>query len=492
MLRTLRTPAALALFLVLAPGTLAQVTEILTPAGDGAGNLLEFPNASALDPAGNAYISGGGSHNVFRVSPAGVVEEILDPSGNGAGSVANPIAIELDGLGGAYVSSFLTDRVFHIDSAGTTTVVMDATGDGVNGLDGPYGLALDSAGNLYVCGGESNNVFMRTPAGVITQVLDSTGDGTSGLLYPVDVAVDPAGDLLVSGFMSNNVFRVTPSGAVTEIIDLGGAGGGQSLLRAGDLAIDSAGNVFVASFNTDLVFRITPSGDISVVLDVTGDGQGNTMVCPYSIDVDDDDDLYVAGFHSSNVFRVTPGGEITEVMDPSGDGTAALTLPLGLSAQGSGEFIVCGRDSDNVFHHQGDVAIGTNYCGPANSNSTGLPAALSAIGSESVVADNVRLVATDMPANQFGYFLTSQTQGFVTPPGSNGNLCLSGNIGRYVHDVMNSGAGGTFELQIEVNQMPVNPQVAIQPGETWNFQGWFRDSAVGSSNFTDGLSVTFH
>ena len=31
--------------------------------------------------------------------------------------------------------------------------------------------------------------------------------------------------------------------------------------------------------------------------------------------------------------------------------------------------------------------------------------------------------------------------------------------------------------------------VAIQPGETWNFQAWYRDS--GSNNFTDGLSIGF-
>jgi hypothetical protein len=30
-------------------------------------------------------------------------------------------------------------------------------------------------------------------------------------------------------------------------------------------------------------------------------------------------------------------------------------------------------------------------------------------------------------------------------------------------------------------------------GDTWHFQAWFRDTAAaaGSSNFTNGLSVTF-
>ena len=31
--------------------------------------------------------------------------------------------------------------------------------------------------------------------------------------------------------------------------------------------------------------------------------------------------------------------------------------------------------------------------------------------------------------------------------------------------------------------------VAVQPGETWNFQAWYRDS--GQTNFTDGLEILF-
>jgi hypothetical protein len=34
--------------------------------------------------------------------------------------------------------------------------------------------------------------------------------------------------------------------------------------------------------------------------------------------------------------------------------------------------------------------------------------------------------------------------------------------------------------------------VAILPGETWNFQAWYRDLNPGTtSNFTDGISITF-
>ena len=37
---------------------------------------------------------------------------------------------------------------------------------------------------------------------------------------------------------------------------------------------------------------------------------------------------------------------------------------------------------------------------------------------------------------------------------------------------------------------PERPPVAVQPGETWNFQCWYRDLG-NSNNFTDAVSVTF-
>ena len=68
--------------------------------------------------------------------------------------------------------------------------------------------------------------------------------------------------------------------------------------------------------------------------------------------------------------------------------------------------------------------LGTSYCGPAVANSTGSPATISADGSALVTDDDVTLIADDLPMNSFGFFLTSQTQGFVANPGgSSGNLC---------------------------------------------------------------------
>ncbi len=139
--------------------------------------------------------------------------------------------------------------------------------------------------------------------------------------------------------------------------------------------------------------------------------------------------------------------------------------------------------------------IGTNYCGPALPNSTGQSGVIEATGSVDVSLNDLTLTASNLPAGQFGYFLASETQGMFAPPGrSAGNLCLAGgqSLGRYVQDVQNSGPGGAFALAIDLTAIPIARDpftVALQPGDTWYFQAWFRDG--GTSNFTDGVAVIF-
>ncbi|HIF40456.1 MAG TPA: hypothetical protein EYQ74_05090 [Planctomycetes bacterium] len=138
--------------------------------------------------------------------------------------------------------------------------------------------------------------------------------------------------------------------------------------------------------------------------------------------------------------------------------------------------------------------IGTNYCGPANLNSTGASAAISAWGQTIAAANDVRLDVGSLPLNQFGMFVTSQTKGFIpNPGGSQGNLCLGGAIGRYSKSLVNSGSAGQFSLQLDLTQTPTPAgPVVIQAGETWHFQTWYRDkNPTNTSNFTDGISITF-
>ncbi|MEZ6018408.1 MAG: hypothetical protein R3F49_25155 [Planctomycetota bacterium] len=140
--------------------------------------------------------------------------------------------------------------------------------------------------------------------------------------------------------------------------------------------------------------------------------------------------------------------------------------------------------------------LGVNYCA-AVANSTGATGRMSATGNAVVAANNVILEASDLPNGSFGFFLTSRSAGFVANPGgSQGNLCLSGSVGRFVGpgQIQNSGTIGAIQLAIDLTSQPTpTGLVAVQAGETWNFTAWYRDVVSGSatSNFADGLEITF-
>lgn len=155
---------------------------------------------------------------------------------------------------------------------------------------------------------------------------------------------------------------------------------------------------------------------------------------------------------------------------------------------------VNGVTLEGLFVVDGRGPVGNNFCS-GNPNSIGAVGTLSATGSSRFADNNITLSAAALPTQTFGFFLASQVQAFVmNPGGSEGNLCLGGNIGRYVGpgQVQNSGSSGEFMLQIDLTSIPTpSGPVSAAAGETWNFQVWHRDSVMGAptSNFTVGLEV---
>ncbi len=177
---------------------------------------------------------------------------------------------------------------------------------------------------------------------------------------------------------------------------------------------------------------------------------------------------------------------------------------VGADQEDSNALGVNGDQADNSKRDSGAAyifdlgATSANFCGTAEPNSSGFSATISTTGSLNVSTNNLSLHATGLPTGQFGYFLNSQGQAFISNPGgSQGNLCLGGApMGRHNRsfEVGFSGASGTIDLTLDLTDIPTpNGTYGIVAGETWNFQCWFRDMNPGStSNFTDGISVLFH
>ena len=144
---------------------------------------------------------------------------------------------------------------------------------------------------------------------------------------------------------------------------------------------------------------------------------------------------------------------------------------------------------------------GSGYCSMGNLNSVVSYARIGGGESGFAAANNLQLRVFNTAPFTAGYFLVSRTQGFVPHVGwSEGNLCLGGAIGRFTGpgQILTStpwyaSTIGRFEFSVDLAAIPT-PQgtVAGIPGDTWNFQLWYRDSSSGGatlSNFSDALSI---
>ncbi|MCP3918870.1 MAG: hypothetical protein GY711_25260 [bacterium] len=200
------------------------------------------------------------------------------------------------------------------------------------------------------------------------------------------------------------------------------------------------------------------------------------------------------GYHTFTIRKTTPGLYVPAeflydgvLIGPVGEHIADLDTNVFFGTLSYGGAI--GRARFHRVEMRSLDDLGATYCSPAVANSTGFPAVLTATGSPYVNQNFLTLSASQLPPGQFGYFLASQTQGMVVPPGSQGLLCLSGNTGRFDEpQQIVQGPGG--DLDVDLAGIPVNPPAAAQVGDTWNFQCWYRDVG-GTSNFSDALSVTF-
>lgn len=356
-----------------------------------------------------------------------------------------------------WISDQVADVIFRFDDAGNYLGEYAAGRDNMRGIgvangsvwvtnSGTGGSGYGDALKEYDTSGGLLNVYDVTAVGDPFDVIDFNG----GLLV-ADISGE---DLELFDYAGNNLGIFHDSDGVTGI-DF-----------PEQLAIrGSNGNVLAAGFSTPSgIYEYDAGGNEVAYYDTSAQGQGG-----------------VRGVHElqNGNFLFTNGSGV-HVWDV-GTGTVSTVLG-GVSARFITEREPVGGP------------IGTNYCGPGNLNSTGQSGVISAFGTTNVGDNNVRLDSAQLPPGKFAYYLNSQTQGFVsTPPGSQGNLCLGGDIGRYVAQVGAIDGAGTFSLQLDLTMTPTpNGFVAVQAGETWNFQCWHRDDNPNqTSNFTDGIEIQF-
>ncbi|MEM9379620.1 MAG: hypothetical protein AAGB93_06675 [Planctomycetota bacterium] len=236
--------------------------------------------------------------------------------------------------------------------------------------------------------------------------------------------------------------------------------------------VGNAAGSWVVAGTTD---ASDPALDAVVVLD------GYAVVVRESDPVDldgngvHDDDVYVDTFGSDDLF-------LTDALD---------LYVVATLKDGSGQ-----RVGQGLLRVALDPGVGTRYCDAAV-NSTGVPGELVALGSARVADDDLRLRASELPPFSHGMFFVGRMSGWVPNiGGSQGAMCLSGPIDRYLGpgDFGSTGPSGAIELRVDLAAIPQQGgAVAGLPGDTWYFQCWYRDvdgAGAATTNFTNGVEVT--
>ena len=408
-------------------------------------------------------------------------------------------ALAPDGMGGAFALGQTSGSYASPNLGGSDGIIVrfDAVGNilwsvqfGTSSEEMPQGMAADGAGGIFVVGTTGGTLPGATPGsgGAFLARFDANGAlswarqfGASLLENPRAVTADGMGGAFVTGTtvdFNGSSFNF-PIDSFVARFDAGGTRLWTTKYTTADPLLHTSANAVAALPSGDvLVAGTTLLGDLTVQPGVVTPTDGFIHR------------LSPLGAMLTTETIGTPDHEMTVSIAPNGNAGVwvggTTSGALGGPSQGIYDFYL-GRF---------DFEVGSEYCAPAIPNSTGQPARITVAGS-GIASDNVvTLVASDLPPNQFGYFLNSTTTALVpNAGGSQGTLCLGGSVGRYNGplEIGASGDGGQFQLALDLTATPTpTGLVSILSGQTWHFQAWYRDgNPTATTNFTSAASVTF-
>ena len=183
-------------------------------------------------------------------------------------------------------------------------------------------------------------------------------------------------------------------------------------------------------------------------------------------------------------------------IDAFGEEDLVLTDALELLVVTTLRGVTGTREGQALLRLQLDPGIGQVIC-EGLPNSTGPGARLVAMGSGALSDNTLSLRGVGLPAESAALFMFSRSPGLVLQPGgSQGQLCLSGALGRFLGtgEVGPATADGLAALQVDLTDLPLGGGGGLLvPGDTLYFQVWYRDglpAGGATNNLTSAIAVT--
>lgn len=298
--------------------------------GVGVAAIFSYPEALAVDPAGNVYVIDADS--IRKISPDGLVTTLVSASAG----LKYPTGIAVNSAGSVLVADAGNNVIWKVTASGAMSVVAGTVGV-AGAVDGPVAtasfsasraLAMDSSDNLYIADAGNSTIRRVSPAGTVTTL---AGAAPAGVTYGAYQTTDVAGNVYVSVSTGNNastygIQRIAPAGVATTIaIGLTGPQG---------IAVDAGGNVYVADnantatscfFSSSncgtpaVVRKISPQGDMTTLAGsfnqiphADGVGASASLISPRGLTIDAGGNLYlVEDLFDGSIRKITPAGVVT-------------------------------------------------------------------------------------------------------------------------------------------------------------------------------------
>ena len=175
----------------------------------------------ALDAAGNVYVTGASSSNVFMITAAGAITEIIDNTGDGAGNtLLSCFDVELDAAGNAYVVGSNSANVFRIEFASLTGDVaqISVSAGGVQTLSLDAG--LPNAGAIHFLLGSLSGTSPGQTFGAADLPLNFDGYFLFTLVNPNSPPLSNSVGILDGQGQGTTLFTVPPgtSGTLAGLV----------------------------------------------------------------------------------------------------------------------------------------------------------------------------------------------------------------------------------------------------------------------------------
>ena len=312
---------------------------------------LNFPTGVAADAAGNLFIADTFNNRIRKVSANGTITTVAGTGARGLGGDGAPAtaaqlnypqAVAVDAAGNLFIADTGNMLIRKVSASGiVTTLAGIAAATGAQGFSGdggpataaqlsnPKGLAVDALGNLFIAD-TGNQRIRKVSAGIIATVAgggtfgpgDDGGPATAAQLYnPVGVAVDAAGNLFIAGTSDPRIRKVSAGGVITTVAGTGtpgfGGDGGPAtaawLYEPWGVAVDAAGDLFIADAGNQRIRKVSADGIVSTIAGTgiqgfSGDG-GPAAAAPL-------DALFAIGIDANGNLFASTGNRVRELLSP--------------------------------------------------------------------------------------------------------------------------------------------------------------------------------